>query len=51
MAAERNAWHFDWLPEREAWIASKSGDELWSTLERVLRDKLGKPLQLMRPSD
>ena len=21
MAANRNAWHFDWLPERSAWIA------------------------------
>jgi CyaY protein len=48
MAAERNAWHFDWLPERSAWIAHKSGDELWSTLERALSHKLGKSVTLAR---
>ncbi|HEY3493457.1 MAG TPA: iron donor protein CyaY [Polyangiaceae bacterium] len=46
MAAERNAWHFDWLAERGAWIASKSGDELWATLERVIGKKIGQPVAL-----
>jgi CyaY protein len=46
MAAERNAWHFDWDTERRAWIAKKSGDELWSTLSRVLTHKLGQPVAL-----
>lgn len=48
MAAERSAWHFDWVPERERWIASKTGDELWSTLERVISSKLGRPVTLTR---
>lgn len=48
MAAERNAWHFDWRPERQAWVASKSGDELWSTLARVLEQKIGRSLSLTR---
>lgn len=48
MAAERNAWHFDWEEERAAWIAKKTGDELWSTLSRVLSAKLGQPVSLAR---
>lgn len=48
MAAERNAWHFDWAVGEAAWIASKSGDELWSTLERVIGGKLGRAVQLER---
>lgn len=48
MAAERNAWHFDWDDEHTAWVAKKSGDELWSTLARVLSDKLGKSVSLSR---
>ena len=48
MAADRNAWHFDWDPERAAWVAKKNGDELWSTLSRVLSEKLGKPVSLAR---
>lgn len=46
MAAERHAWHFDWDPDKSAWIAHKTGDELWSTLARVVGDKLGKALSL-----
>jgi CyaY protein len=46
MAANRNAWHFDWDTERSAWVAKKTGDELWSTLSRVLSSKLGKPVTL-----
>jgi len=48
MAADRNAWHFDWDGERAAWVAKKNGDELWSTLSRVLSVKLGKPVSLSR---
>lgn len=51
MAADRSAWHFD-LPaagdSSAAWKAAKSGDELWSTLERMLSKKLGKELRLAR---
>jgi CyaY protein len=46
MAAERSAWHFDWNAEKRAWIATKSGDELWSTLEGVLGRKLGQAISL-----
>jgi CyaY protein len=48
MAAERNAWHFDWEEARSAWVAKKSGDELWATLSRVLTAKLGHPVQLVK---
>jgi CyaY protein len=46
MAAEREAWHFDWDPERSAWIAYKTGDELWATLERVIGKKLERAVSL-----
>lgn len=49
MAAERSAWHFDWESERSAWVAKKTGDELWSTLSRVLSKKLGSAVAL-KPS-
>ena len=48
MAADRNAWHFDWDAERAQWVAKKSGDELWGTLSRVLSSKLGKNVSLAR---
>ncbi|HYQ16451.1 MAG TPA: iron donor protein CyaY [Polyangiaceae bacterium] len=48
MAADRNAWHFDWDDERAQWIAKKTGDELWSTLSRVLSSKLGQNVKLAR---
>ena len=48
MAADRSAWHFDWDTERSAWVAKKTGDELWSTLSRVLSGKLQKPVALSR---
>ena len=46
MAADRSAWHFDWDTERSAWVAKKTGDELWGTLARVLSSKLGQPVTL-----
>lgn len=46
MAAERSAWHFDWQSDRNAWIAQKSGDELWTALSRALSNKLGRSLKL-----
>jgi CyaY protein len=48
MAADRSAWHFDWDTERSAWIAKKTGDELWSTLSRVLSSKLRQTVELSR---
>lgn len=38
MAAERNAWHFDYDGGR--WVAQKTGDELMSTVARVVGEKL-----------
>lgn len=46
MAAGRTAWHFDWVPERTAWVASKNGDELMGTLARSVGDKLGLVVSL-----
>ena len=48
MAAERSAWHFDWDPESAQWIAKKTGDELWSTVTRVIQNKLEAPVTLNR---
>lgn len=48
MAAERSAWHFDWDATQNAWVAKKTGDELWQTLTETLARKLGQPVQLQR---
>jgi CyaY protein len=48
MAAERNAWHFDLDPKTSTWRATKTGDELWSTIEGVVSRKLQKPITLSR---
>jgi CyaY protein len=50
MAAERNAWHFDYNPSSRAWVASRSGDELFSTVEAVLARKLGRAVSIPRPA-
>jgi CyaY protein len=46
MAAERSAWHFDFVSDGARWVARKNGDELWSTLGRVLSSKLSQPVTL-----
>jgi CyaY protein len=46
LSAERSAWHFDYVPGSKSWIAAKSGDELWSTLTRLLSAKLGEAITL-----
>ena len=46
LSAERSAWHFDYTPSSKSWIAAKSGDELWSTLTRLLSTKLGAAILL-----
>jgi CyaY protein len=48
LAAERSAWHFDWNDDQEQWVAQKSGDELWHTLERLIAKKLKAPVTLER---
>jgi CyaY protein len=49
LAAERSAWHFDFVSTQRAWIAAKTGDELWATLSALLSKKLGASVTL-RPS-
>ena len=48
MAADRSAWHFDWDTTRHAWIANKTGDELWQALSTVIGHKLGQSVELIR---
>jgi CyaY protein len=40
MAADRNAWHFDYEEAGGRWIAHKTGDELMATVARVVGEKL-----------
>ena len=49
LAAGRRAWHFDWDAGRAQWVALRSGDELWSTLEALLTQKLRAPASLGPP--
>lgn len=46
MAAGTSAWHFDFDSERGAWIAAKNGDELMSTVGRVVSEKLQTTVSL-----
>ena len=46
LSAERSAWHFDYQPVTQTWVATKSGDELWTTLTRLLSGKLGQAVTL-----
>jgi CyaY protein len=46
LSAERSAWHFDFLRDTQSWVAAKTGDELWATLNRLLSDKLGERITL-----
>ena len=46
LSAERSAWHFDYVESSRAWVASKSGDEMWATLTRLLSAKLGSSVTL-----
>ena len=45
MAAVASAWHFD--PENDGlWRAAKSGDELRSTVVRIVKERIGVELRL-----
>jgi CyaY protein len=46
MAADRSAWHFDYLPAEKRWVASKTGDELWAALAAAIGKKLGRKVVL-----
>lgn len=38
LAADLAAYHFSW--NGDSWIADKNGDELWTTLQRLLEARL-----------
>lgn len=44
MAAERKAWHFDYDPDKKAWIAGD--DELWQTVTGAVSRQVGSDLTL-----
>ena len=44
MAADATAWHFDYRDGK--WVAAKSGDELWDSVERVTSRKLERVVRL-----
>jgi CyaY protein len=46
MAADLNAWHFDFVEDRGQWIAAKTGDELLATVSRVVGKRLGVDVAL-----
>ncbi len=48
MAANRNAWHFDYNEEAGEWVAAKTGDELLATVSRTVGDKLGIAVEIRR---
>ena len=41
-AAGARAWHYDWNPEREAWLDDRDGHELASNVARTVAEKLGR---------
>ncbi len=45
MAAIASAWHFD-PSDDGTWIAAKSGEELRSTLARLVRERIGLELRV-----
>jgi CyaY protein len=47
MAADASAWHFDW--NGNAWLSTKTGEELWTLLRERASKKLGKRLELYPP--
>ena len=48
MAAGSTAWHFD-LTADGRWVAAKNGDELFSTVSRVVSTKLGEAIAVDGP--
>jgi CyaY protein len=46
MAANRNAWHFDYQPQDGTWVAGKTNEELMATVAREVGTKLGVSVSL-----
>jgi CyaY protein len=45
LAAGTTAWHFDYQQDGR-WVAPKTGDELMSTVARVVGEKLGRNIEV-----
>ena len=48
MAAERAAWHFDYVADSGQWVAASNGDELWAAVSKVVGNKLGEAVTLSK---
>lgn len=46
MAANTDAWHFDYDEAKERWIASKTGDELMATVATTVGKRLGQSIEI-----
>ena len=46
MAANRNAWHFDYDDASGTWVAAKTGEELMKTVSTHVGEKLGMTVSL-----
>jgi len=46
MAAGTTAWHFDYHPDTDRWVAARTGDELFEAVAQVVGAKLGLTLNL-----
>ncbi len=46
MAANTDAWHFDYDEDQGRWVARKNGDELMATVARTVGARLGQPVSL-----
>ncbi|MEX1361896.1 MAG: iron donor protein CyaY [Nannocystaceae bacterium] len=44
LAANKDAWHFDYEEAGDRWVASKTGDELMATLARTVGERLGETI-------
>ena len=47
MAANRQAWHFDKVPDSDVWTVEKTGEELFGTIGRVLSTMLQRDVQIV----
>ncbi|MCX4248078.1 iron donor protein CyaY [Paraliomyxa miuraensis] len=46
MAANKDAWHFDYDEAGDRWVAPKNGDELMATVARTVGERLGQAISL-----
>lgn len=46
MAANKDAWHFDYHDASGRWVAAKNGDELMATVARTVGERLGQSVSL-----